>query len=231
MIAFAKSLLFLFLFITTLYLQSHYTSIRLESYQKNPECPWCENSDIGTDLTYIPVNTTFARLLAPADTEFLADLLWLRTAYYFGEHALTDQKFPYLLYLIDLTTDLSLSWVDPYLFGAVILPIEANSVEEGTYLIDKGIANHPDEWRLWFFKGFYEWRFKNDKAAAAKSIHSASLLPGAPPFITSLASSFAQEAGEKELAISFLKEALKNIHDPEQRHQVLLKLEKVIKGE
>ncbi len=228
---FSRNILFFPLFFITLLLQNHYADLRFITFEKNPDCPWCENGDIGSNLTYIPINTSFARFFAPADSNFIADLLWLRTAYYFGEHALTDQKFPYLFYLLDLITDISPSWIDPYLFGSVILPVEAESVEEGIYLIEKGIANHPDNWRLWFFKGFYQWQFKNDKSAASKSIHKASLLPGAPPFIISLASTFALEAGEKELAITFLKEALKHINDPEQRHQILLKLQKVIKGE
>ena len=215
----------------TLILQNHFAELRFIPFEKNPDCPWCENNDLGSNLTYIPVNSSFARLLTPADSNFMADLLWLRTAYYFGEHALSDQKFPYLFYLLDLITDISPSWLDPYLFGAVILPVEVESVEEGIYLIDKGIANHPANWRLRFFKGFYLWQFKNDKYAASKAIHRASLLPGAPPFITALASTFALEAGEKDLAIIFLKEAIKNIHDPEQRHQILLKLQKVIKSE
>ncbi len=231
MTVFGKRIILFFLFITTLLLQNHFAALRFAAHQTNPECPWCENNDIGGDLTYIPISTSFARLLAPADPDFFADLLWLRTAYYFGEHALTDQKFPYLLYLIDLVTDLSPSWLDPYLFGAVVLPADAGSVEDGIYLIDKGIVNHPKVWQLWFFKGFYQWQFKKDKGAASISIHKASLLPKAPVFIIGLASTFALDAGKKELAVSFLEEALKHIHDPDQRRQILLKLQKVINGE
>ena len=106
----SRNLLFVSLFCTTLLLQNHYADLRFIIFEKNPDCPWCENGNIGSDLTYIPVNASFARLFAPADCNFLADLLWLRTAYYFGEHALTDQQFPYLAYLIDLISDLSPSW-------------------------------------------------------------------------------------------------------------------------
>ena len=227
-----KNIFFIAIFISTLLLQKNFTDTRFDYFKKNPDCSWCDDSRMkGTDILYIPVSTSYARLSSPADPDFLSDLLWLRTAYYFGEHALTDQQFPYLAYLIDLISDLSPSWLDPYLFGAVILPVETGAVEDGIYLINKGIYHHPLEWRLWFFKGFYQWQFKNDKSAASKSIHKASLLPGAPPFIISLASTFALEAGEKELAVTFLKEALKHINDPEQRHQILLKLQKVIKGE
>ncbi len=231
MVIFIKTILFLSLFTITLILQNHYTDLRLESFQKNPDCPWCDTEDIGSDVIYIPGNTSYARLIAPVDSDFLADLLWLKTSYYFGKHALTDQKFPYLLFLIDLITDLSPSWLEPYLFGAVILPVETDSIEDAIYLIDKGLTNHPNEWRLWFFKGFYLWQFKNDKRAASKAIHKASLLPGAPIFTANLASTFALEAGEKQLAVNFLQEALKNIHNPEQRRQILLKLEEVISGE
>ena len=232
MVVLCRNILICSFFAITLTLRNHFADLRFIPFEKNPDCPWCENNDdIGSSLTYIPVNTSFTRLITPADPDFMADLLWLRTAYYFGKHALTDQRFPYLFYLLDLITDISPSWLEPYLFGAVILPVEAESVEEGTYIIDKGINYFPDNWRLWFFKGFYLWQFKNDKYAASEAIHKASLLPGAPPFIMTLASTFALEVGEKDLAIHFLKEATNNIHDPEQRKQILLKLQKVLKGE
>lgn len=223
------SLICLFLFTSsTLLLQTHFLDKRYDVHRQNPECPWCEDKGLNEDVVYVPFNTSVMRLISPADPHFLADLLWMRTAYYFGQHVLTDREYPYLLHLLDLITDLSPAWDLPYLFGAVILPTEVMAVDDGFYLIDKGLAYHPDNWELLFFKGFYLWKFRGDTLSAAEALHKASLLPGSPAYLSRLSATFATQAGQKELALRFLQEALSNVRDLKQREILLKKLKEVM---
>jgi hypothetical protein len=195
-----------------------------------PECPWCDSGPKANDVVYVPVSSSFVRLLAPADPLLLADFLWMLTAYYFGQHALTDHEYPYLLYLLDLLTDLDPGWKYPYLFGAVVLPTEAESAGEGFYLIDKGLAHNPDTWELWFYKGYYLWKVRDDLAGASGSFHKAAMLPGSPKYLPRLAATFATRAGRKELARRFLEETMSNIKDPSQREIILEKLKDISNG-
>ncbi|GBC60379.1 hypothetical protein DENIS_1331 [Desulfonema ishimotonii] len=193
-----------------------------------PECPWCDARDAAKeDVAYLPLNSSFMRIFAPADAHFLADLLWMRSCYYFGQHALTSREYPYLLNFLDLITDLSPQWEEPFLFGAVILPTEAEAVEDGLYLVEKGIALHPDNWELWFFKGYYLWKHYEDKIGAAEAFHQASVLPNAPLYLTKLSATFATRGGDRHLAIRFLQQALKNLKDENQRKILLKKLEEI----
>ena len=178
----------------TVSLQAVFLENRYGDYTPLADCPWCEDKGLGEDVAYIPFDASLMRLLSPADPDFIADLMWLRTAYYFGKHALTDRKYPSLFHLVDVITDLSPKWEYPYLFGAVILPTEADAMEEGVYLIDKGLARFPENWELWFYRGFFLWHVQEDLVSAAQSLHEASLLPGAPPYVARLSASLATRA-------------------------------------
>ena len=219
-----------FLITSTLLLQAHFLDKRYGMHSPIPECPWCEDKGWDKDVVYVPLNTSIMRLISPADPNLLADFLWMRTAYYFGRHALTNREYPYLLHLLDLITDLSPEWELPYFFGAVILPAEAGEVENGFYLIEKGLKYHSDNWELWFFKGFYLWKFREDILSAAHALHTASLLPGAPVYLARLSATFATKAGQQELAMRFIEEALRNVQDPAQRKILFEKLEEVMKS-
>lgn len=220
----------LFLLAATLLIQAHLLGWRYGSYTTLAECPWCEDERRDKDVVLVPLRSSMMRLISPSDPDFLADLLWMRAVYYFGQHALTDREYPYLFHLLDLITDLSPTWGYPYFFGAVILPIEAGAIDKGEYLIDKGIGQLPEDWELWFFKGFYLWKFHGDMLGAASALHRASMLPGSPAYLGRLSASLATKAGRKELALRFLEEALKNMHNEAQRKILEEKLEEVMAG-
>jgi len=219
------------LFAAAILLQADLVSRKYGQFVRSEDCPWCEGIALRDDAAFIPVRADFLKLLAPADLHFLSNVLWVRATYYFGSHALTDRQYPYLFHLLDLITDLSPLWDHPYYFGAVVLPFEADAAEDGLYLIEKGLVYHPDNWQLWFFKGFCLWKSGGDMVSAAEDLHRASLLPGAPVYLAALSATFATQAGQKELALRFLEEARNNIHDP--MHQKLLadKIEELLKGE
>ncbi|MEZ4529036.1 MAG: hypothetical protein R2941_24250 [Desulfobacterales bacterium] len=220
-------IIFFFLLGSVIFVQGHYSEKRYRERVLVPECPWCDARETQEDIVYIPINSSLMRLLSPADPHFLADILWMRTSYYFGSHALTDRKYTYLFHLLDIITDLSPEWENPYLFGAVILPTEGEAVEDGLYLIEKGIVHHPQMWELWFFKGYFLWKEQGDIIGGAEALHKASLLPRAPIYLAKLSATLATQEGQKELAIRFLEQALENIEDPNQRKILIQKMEKI----
>lgn len=183
------------------------------------------------DVIYVPLHSSVIKLLAPADPSFISDLIWMRTAYYFGFHAMSDRQYPYLAHLLDVITDLSPKWDIPYYFGATLLPIEADSAEEGYYIIDKGIREFPDDWHLWFFKGYYQWQIDNDLTNAAETLQHASSLHGAPSYLARLPATLATRTGQRELAIRFIHESLKQVKDEKQKQVLLEKLQEMVTHE
>ena len=218
------------LFFSTILIQKDFADKKNGNFTAVPGCPWCDEKS-SDEVVYLPLNASILRLFAPADPLLLADILWMRTSYYFGQHMLTDRDYPYLLHMLDLITDLSPDWIQPYLFGAVVLPSETENVEDGFYIIDKGLLFHPDNWQLWFFKGFYLWQMKNDLVGGSEALNRASRLENAPAYLINLAASFATKAGNRALAVIFLKEALKNVQDETQRKMILKKMKEVLEGD
>lgn len=216
--------------ISTIYLQAYFLTNRYSVRIINPECPWCEET-VGEDVLYIPISAPLMRIFSPADPHFLADLLWMRTSYYFGQHALSDQEYPYLFHMLDLITDLSPQWDNPYLYAAVILPGEADAVDDGLYMVEKGLVHHPDNWQLWFYKGYYLWKYFEDILAASEVLHEASLKPDAPLYLAKLSATLATKAGQREIALRFLQESINNTNDPNLRRILIKKMEEVMKSE
>jgi tetratricopeptide (TPR) repeat protein len=225
-------IILLFLVFSTIGLQVHYLGERYGERVPIPDCPWCDAREAGKqDVLYLPLDSKLMRIMAPADMGFLSDILWMRICYYFGQHHLLDQQYPYLFHMIDLITDLSPRWDIPYYFGAALLPTEANALNEGLYIIDKALVYFPDTWEFWFFKGYYAWKFQEDYVAAAEVFQKASVLPQAPLYLTNLSASFATQAGQKELAVRFLKESLKVLKHADQQKAILDKMKEIQENE
>lgn len=216
---------------STLILQTDFQERRYSQFEKVPECPWCENNPTRDDSVFIPLDAPLYRIFSPADSQFLADVLWMKAAYYFGQHMLSDRKFPYLFHMLELITDMASQWLEPFLFGSVVFTTELDQFEDAMYFVEKGLAIHPDEWQLWFFKGYYEWKYLQDLTSAAASIHKAGLLPDAPAYLSRLSATLATRAGQKELAARFLNEAIKNVRNEIERKLIEEKLREILQSE
>ncbi len=218
----------LILFFSVIAIQYNYLKKITKILKLNPECPWCLSSQ-EEEVIFLPIKARYWKLFFPADPDLLSDLLWMKTTYYFGKHALSDREYPYLFDLLDIITDISPEWRLPYFYGIVLLPLEAGEVEGGLYLIDKGLRNIPDAWELWFYKGYYLWKFKNDYLGASRFLYKAGLIKGSPSYLIPLSATLAKKGGGEELAKRFLLEAMKNIKDSRQRRMILEKFRKITK--
>ena len=74
--------------------------------------------------------------------------------------------------------------MDAYRVGAIFLadpdPIGAGQPHEALKLLDKGIRAHPQDWRLYYDKGFIYYSFLQDYRAAGETWLAASRLSSAP---------------------------------------------------
>jgi len=218
-----------FFFTNTIWFQKTLVTERFPFSVAVPDCPMCTD-DKGDEIWFLPVSSILLQGIAPANPAFVSDLIWLRTAYYFGAQTLVKKELSDLPFLLGLITDLSPLWESPYLFGAVVLPMEAGLPDNGLFLISKGLRYHPNSWKLWFFKGYILWQYNRDFESASQAIFKASTLPEAPAYLPGLAATFATHSGKKDLAAHYIEEALKSIDHPGQK-QILFKKIKELKGQ
>jgi tetratricopeptide (TPR) repeat protein len=135
-------------------------------------------------------------------TGLLADIYWTRAVQYFGSHHIAAASDFRLLYpLLEITTALDPKLVVAYQFGANFLqpkpPEGAGQSDEAVSLIEYGIQNNPDNWKLYYELGFvYYYMEPTNYAKAAEAFERGTKVPNAHPFLRVLAAQMAQHAGE-----------------------------------
>jgi tetratricopeptide (TPR) repeat protein len=135
----------------------------------------------------------------------MADIYWTRTVQYFGQrHYRSAQSYNLLAPLLEITTHLDPHLLVAYQFGASFLapkpPSGPGQPDRAVQLIEYGIQNNPNEWRLYYNLGFVYYMELKDYAKAAEAFERGSRLPNAHPFLKLLAAQMAQHAGEYETA-------------------------------
>jgi len=106
-----------------------------------------------------------------------------------------------LLYpLLEITTALDPKLIVAYQFGANFLapkpPEGAGQPDQGVALVEYGIRNNPDNWKLYYELGFLYYVEKKDYAKAAEAFERGAKVPHAHPLLHVLAAQMAQHAGE-----------------------------------
>jgi hypothetical protein len=171
-----------------------------------------------------PVYLPRAEYLAPMSLGWrnvLADILWFRTISYFGQHYRSDRTYPWLASMCDLVTDLDPRAEHVYRFAGVILPWEADQVDAGIRLLEKGVAQFPESWILRYHLGFHEYFFKNNVEKAVAHLRTAIALPGVHPSIARLAAVLAREQYGPETTLAFLEELHGNVESSDVRDIVV----------
>jgi len=102
----------------------------------------------------------------------LADIYWTRVVQYYGTRARKPgATYESLWPLLDITTTLDPKLMIAYRFGAVFLserpPVGPGRADLAVDLVKRGIAENPDEWRLYQDLGFlYSIRLKDYQKAS-----------------------------------------------------------------
>lgn len=135
----------------------------------------------------------------------LADIYWTRAIQYFGSKALAHAKrFDLLKPLLEITTALDPHLVVAYEFGSTFLaqqpPAGAGKPDDAIQFVREGIENNPREWRLYSGLAFIYYFEKKDYVSAGKVMEEGSRVPGAHPFMKTVAATLIQRGGDIETA-------------------------------
>jgi tetratricopeptide (TPR) repeat protein len=134
-------------------------------------------------------------------TGLMADIYWTRAVQYFGQRQYSSaQSYDLLAPLLEITTHLDPHLLVAYQFGASFLapkpPNGPGQPDRAVQLIEYGIQNNPNEWRLYYDLGFVYYMELKDYAKAAEAFERGSRVPNAHPFLKLFAAQMAQHAGE-----------------------------------
>ncbi len=178
-------------------------------------------------LLYLP-SGKYLKPLALGYNQMLADLLWIKTVSYFGNHFMTDKEYPWLFHILSLIIDLDPRFDFPYYFGGVVLSLEASQAENANKILERGIEAYPDRWEYPFYIGFNHYYHLGDPLKAAPYIEKAAALPRSPEFVKSLVGTLYMKAGEDEIALKFFRKAYQNTTDEMIKEKIVEKIEKIL---
>ena len=154
----------------------------------------------GEELMYFP-HGRFVKEAALGHRETMADIAWLRAIQYYGHHRLTDQQYQMIGHLMDVTTELDPRFESPYVFGALVMAQDLGDLEGALRLLDKGIRENPNSWRLHFEKGFILFVCSREYEQSAQYFRLAASMPECPPFALHFAAYATAKSGYVETAL------------------------------
>lgn len=175
------------------------------------------------------------RLLSLEYGSFLADVYWTRAVQYYGDRRVRRvANLETLGPLLDVTTTLDPQLLPAYQFGAVFLsgvpPQGAGRPDLAVKLIQKGIKNNPDYWRLYYDLGFiYYWELKDYKKASDAFLEG-SKNPDAMFWMKVLAAKVAAEGRSLDTSKMLWREIYESSKDKMVRETALRNL-KILRAE
>jgi tetratricopeptide (TPR) repeat protein len=173
-----------------------------------------------------------------------ADIYWIRTVQYFGRKLLdrnrpassgvsSDIRMDLLAPLLDTIVTLDPHYLSAYRFGAIFLP--ERDLPAAIALLEKGIRENPDQWRLYQDLAYTYWQAGNSATGEARADYYAkaaawyekgSEVPGAFWWMRDLAGYMRLEGGSREAARAIYSSYLTS-EDENVRAQALFRLKQL----
>jgi len=154
------------------------------------------------EVLYISSPTLLKRMSLGYDG-LLADIYWTRAVQYFGDKLIQgSEHFDLLAPLLEITTTLDPHLLIAYEYGANFLapkiPGGAGQPLPAVKLVEFGIRNNPNQWRLYYELGFIYYLELGDYANAEKAFADGAKVPNAHQIMPIMAARMAEHAGNLE---------------------------------
>jgi hypothetical protein len=180
------------------------------------------------EAIYIP-SPQAVKALSLGYTGLMADLYWTRVVQYFGgKHQERAEHYKLLAPLLEITITLDPHLMPAYEFGSIFLaqrpPEGAGDPQAAAALVRNGIRENPSAWRLYYCLGFIYFQELRDSKTASEVFLEGSRVPGALPWMKTMAAYLAQNAGERETARYLWTEIYKDTDSPDIRENAAKRL-------
>jgi hypothetical protein len=170
--------------------------------------------------------------LAIGYDSLLADVYWMRAIQFFGSRVLSDRtvlnnpggRLDLLYPLLDVATTLDPHAIPPYRFGGFFVHDYVNR-DRGRALLEKGVRNNPDDYRLYQDLAYLAWT-DGDCATASRFYDEGSAAPNAPAWMKPLGAAILARCGQPDLAYEMLARQYESTDDPRVREELALDIKR-----
>ncbi len=168
----------------------------------------------------------FARVMALGYDAMTADFLFIKAAYYFGSHYLTDRTYPLLGRMIEVVARLNPDLKIAILFGDAAISSMAtpDAIEEANRLLDIGHELFPDDYEFVFRKGMNYYMYLNDMEKAYPFLYRGARMKGAPPKLYWLVTKAMTKGGGYRLAYEYTAAQLAEAKDENMKDLLAVRL-------
>lgn len=191
---------------------------------------WRGPPDADDELRWMPSGRAL-RLAVLRYDNVAADLLWLRAVGMFGEKYGASGGdaawLRWLYHLVDLVTDLDPRFRSAYVHGGTLLRLFPGWVTQSTLVFAKGAAALPDRWEFPFNISMNYYLHEGDAESASRYMRQASVIPGSPFYLRSLAASMLDEANQLDTALAFVRQELTQVADPRVKSALEVKEQEI----
>lgn len=175
------------------------------------------------------------KLLSLEYAPLMADVYWTRAVQYYGSKGeRREQNLDSLWPLLDLTTTLDPNLIPAYRFGSTFLaearPVGAGSPERAIELIERGIRENPEYWRLYQDLGNTYYFALRDNEKAAEAYARGSTVAGAAPWMKIMAARIAERGDTRQTSRLLWSEIYESTHDASIRENAAMHL-KLLKSD
>lgn len=185
------------------------------------------DSEQRRELLYLPSGESLEVLSLGYKNAF-SDYLWFKAINYFGAHINSDRNLPWLYHFCDIVTTLNPRAMHVYEFGSTMLSWELGRPEESLRLLNRAIAHSPENWRLFYLRGFNQMYFLKNPHEAKKDFLKGANIKDAPPFLATLAAKKALELDEPEQVIPLLTQLLSQTKETGARKTLQRRLDDAV---
>ncbi len=173
-------------------------------------------SSVDQGDAFVP-RPAFARAASFGYDALMSDYYWLQAVQVVGRALHPTDHAEHLGNLIDVVTTVN-PWVGhPYRFAAVWLTTNEKTVRQANALLERGIAYHPDDWRMRFYLGFNYFYYLEEDSMASAILETAVPLKGRPNYLPRLVARLRVGDGGLDVAETFLHELIRGTEDPFQQ--------------
>ncbi len=162
----------------------------------------------------------FAKVMFLGYDAMAADFLFIKAAYYFGSHYVTDRTYSLLGRMVEVVARLNPNLQIALLFGdaAISSMNTPEAIEEANRLLDIGHELYPDDYNFVFRKGMNYFMYLNDMEKAYPFLYKGARMPGAPENVYWLVTKAATKGGGYRLAYEYTLGQLKEAKDKNMKN-------------
>ncbi len=157
----------------------------------------------------------FAKVLYLGFNAFMANIIFIRAAYYFGTHYVTTRTYPLLEQMIRVVMALNpdLEYPIPFAQSAISSMRTPEAIESANSLLRLGHELFPDNYYYIFDQGYNYYMYLGDMEKAYPLMYQGARMEGAPEQLFWLVSRVATMGGGYRLGYEYTRAKLESVKD------------------